>query len=403
MAESDAAITTPAAPVPLAGAAPGRLRPLRVALFTGSYTFIQDGVALTLNRLTAFLLSRGVEVLIFTPLSRRPAFAYVGEVVNTPSMPMPLRPEYRLALRLSAKGRRRLEAFAPDLIHVATPDFPGHAARRAGLRMGAPVVGSYHTRYETYLKHYGFQWLEGPITRMIANFYAGCREVYVPSRSMAEVIAAKGAGDNIHLWTRGVDTDLFNPAKRDEAWRRAQGFEPSDVVITFVGRLVREKRLSTFVDALQGLARAGVAHRVLIVGDGPELGALRKALPGAVFTGFLTGEALARAYASAEIFVFPSDSETFGNVTLEAMASGLPTLCADATGSRSLVDPGVTGFLADPADGPAFQRHIAELIADPKRRAAMGAAARARSLTFSWEETMAGLLARYEALVGAGR
>jgi glycosyltransferase involved in cell wall biosynthesis len=129
---------------------------------------------------------------------------------------------------------------------------------------------------------------------------------------------------------------------------------------------------------------------------------LRKALPGAVFTGFLTGEALARAYASAEIFVFPSDSETFGNVTLEAMASGLPTLCADATGSRSLVDPGVTGFLADPADGPAFQRHIAELIADPRRRAAMGAAARARSLTFSWEETMAGLLARYEALVGAG-
>ena len=167
-------------------------------------------------------------------------------------------------------------------------------------------------------------------------------------------------------------------------------------MILHVSRLVREKRLDTLTAALNKIA---VPHRVVIVGDGPDRGFARAALPHAVFTGFLDKEELAAAYASSDIFVFPSDSESFGNVTLEAMASGLPCVCADATGSRSLVVPGETGFLAPADDADGFARHITALAQDAALRQRMGQAARARSLTFSWDETLARMLGYYRALL----
>ena len=385
-------------PVPRSG-----LRPLRLALVTSSYNYIQDGVALTLNRLVRYLENQGVEVLVFAPIAKQPAFDHAGELSPVPSIPLPLRSEYRLALGLPAAARRRLEAFAPDIIHIAVPDLLGHQALKLGLRLGCPVVASYHTRYETYLRYYGLDLLRDPLTRRLAAFYGACREVYVPSASMAEVLIAGGAGGNVHLWPRGVDTVRFSPAKRRASWRVSHGVGAEDIVVAFVGRLVREKRLATLLDMFHRLRGAGVRHRALVVGDGPERAALESALPEAVFTGLLSGEALADTYACADIFVFPSDTETFGSVTLEAMASGLPTVCADATGSRSLVVPGVTGFLADAADGEAFFEAVATLAADTTLRRRMGAAARTRSLRFSWDETMAGLLTRYDALAAAAR
>jgi glycosyltransferase involved in cell wall biosynthesis len=167
-------------------------------------------------------------------------------------------------------------------------------------------------------------------------------------------------------------------------------------VVAFVGRLVREKRLDTVIQTAARLG--GFPHRLLIVGEGPDRPMLEKALPDAIFTGHLSGDDLAVAYASSDIFLFPSDTETFGSVTLEAMASALPAVCADATGSRSLVEPDVTGYLAPPGDPDTFAARVGALAGDPGLRARMGAAARARSLTFSWEADMAGLLARYEAL-----
>jgi len=379
----------------------GSARPLRVALVTGSYTYIADGVALTLNRLVAYLRSKGVEVLVFTPVTARPAFPHQGEVVPAPSMPLPLRPEYRLSLGLGGEGRRRLEAFDPDLIHIATPDALGHDALAIGRRLGRPVVASYHTRYETYLRFYGLGRLQGVLRRHILRFYQSCREVYAPSPSMIDELTSQGLGDHVRLWARGVDTDRFNPAKRRQAWRTVRGLGAEEVVVAFVGRLVREKRLSTLVDAFARLREAGAPVRPLIVGDGPERASLQSALADGHFTGHLSGDDLPDAYACADIFAFPSDTETFGNVTLEAMASGLPTVCADATGSRSLVDPGVTGFLAPASDGEAFSDAISRLARDRNMRARMGGAARARSLRFSWDETMAGLLSRYEALATA--
>ena len=379
----------------------GRGRPLRVALVTSSYNYIPDGVALTLNRLVGYLESRGVEVLVFAPVAKAPAFAHTGDIVPAPSAPFPFRPEYRLALGLTRRPRERLEAFDPDLIHIAVPDFLGRQALAIGRARGVPVVASYHTRYEAYLKDYGLEFLREGFTAWLRQFYDQVDEVYVPSESMIESLLAEGFSPHLHLWRRGVDVERFDPAKRSATVRAAWGLGESEVAITFVSRLVREKRLDTLVEVADRLAAAGACHRMVIVGEGPSRAGLERRLPGAVFTGFLTGEALAQAYASSDIFLFPSDTESFGNVTLEAMASGLPAVCADATGSRSLVEAGVTGFLAPTGNGEAFFHHVAALVQDGKLRSGMGAAARARALGFSWNETMADLLARYQALLVA--
>lgn len=376
-------------------------RPLRVALVTSSYAYIQDGVALTLNRLVAFLEARGVKVLVFTPTSESPGFAYPGDVVSVASIPMPLRPEYRLALGFPKAARERLAAFGPDIIHIAVPDILGHQALALGVRLGIPVVASYHTRYETYLAHYGMGVMTDFVGDLITAFYRRCREVYVPSESMAEALAMGGGAGQVRLWTRGVDTDRFDPARRSPAWRIDHGIGDDEVVVLFASRLVREKRLATLTDMFERLRAAGVACRALIAGDGPERQALETAMPDALFLGFLTGDALPDAYANADIFVFPSDTETFGSVTLEAMASGLPTLCADATGSRSLVDPGVTGFLEPAESGGAFYERAKTLIEDTDLRRSMGQAARARSLEFTWDAAMEMLLDRYRT-VAAG-
>jgi len=375
-------------------------RPLRVALVTSSYNFIADGVALTLNRLVGYLESRGVEVLVFAPTADTPAFAHQGTLVSVPSLPLPGRPEYRLALGLPGRLKQQLLDFRPDLIHIAVPDLLGHAALALAGHHKIAAVASYHTRYETYLKHYWYlAGLEGPLKAILRRFYGRCREVYVPSDSTREALLADGLKDNFKPWPRGIDTERFSPARRSMQWRDCHGIGADELVVLHVSRLVREKRLDTLTAALHRLA---MPHRVVIVGDGPDRGFAERELPHAIFTGFLNGEDLTAAYASSDIFIFPSDSESFGNVTLEAMASGLPCVVADATGSRSLVVAGETGFLASADDASAFAAHVTALAQDRALRQRMSAAARDRALTFSWEETMARLLGYYRALMGAG-
>lgn len=376
-------------------------RPLRLALIASSYNYIRDGVALTLNRLVAFLEQQGIEVLVFAPVGKTAALEHHGTLVPVPSMALPPRPEYRLAFGLSRQAVKRLEAFRPDIVHIAlAPDPLGFSAMRAARRLGIPVVASCHTRFETYLKHYWYSvWLGGLLKAYLRGAYGACREVYVPSQSMIEALLADGLRDNFKLWPRGVETDRFHPGKRSDAWRDAHDIGRNEFVVAFVSRLVREKELDTLAATLHALEARGIAHRGLIVGDGPERAALEKRLPRAVFTGFLTGGDLATAYASSDVFLFPSETETFGSVTLEAMASGLPCVCADATGSRSLVVHGKTGYLARPRHAETFADHIAALAQDADLRTQMGTAARERSLGFSWDESMARLLGYYEALL----
>ncbi len=375
---------------------PLRVAPLRVALVTSSYNFIADGVALTLNRLVGYLLGQGVEVLVFAPTSGMPAFAHQGTVFPVPSIALPARPEYRLAFGLGGAAKRALLDFQPDIIHIAVPDLLGHAALAFARTHNIPAVASYHTRYETYLRHYWYlAGLEGWLKRRLKAFYGAVREVYVPSDSTRAALLADGLRNNFKPWPRGIDTARFNPGKRSAGWRARHGIGADEIVILHVSRLVREKRLDTLTAALKPLP-----YRKVIVGDGPDRSFAERELPDAMFLGHQSGEDLAVAYASSDLFIFPSDSESFGNVTLEAMASGLPCVCANATGSSSLVVDGETGFLADASDAAAFARHLSRLATDATLRARMGSAARARAQTFSWEETLGRMLGYYRALTG---
>lgn len=372
----------------------------RIALFTGNYHHIADGVSLTLNRLVRHLEGQGDRVLIFAPTVENPPMEHAGTLVGVPSIPMPGRPEYRLTTAFPVEVREQLEAFRPDLVHLATPDLLGYKALRWAEAHGVPVVASYHTHFPSYLQYYKLDWLEGTLWRSARWFYNRCRQVYVPSRSMAEGLRAHGITADLKLWARGVETDRFSPARRSAVWRAAQGFGPNEPVVAFVGRLVWEKAPDVFADVVEGLRVRDLAHRSLIVGDGPAREALEERLTETAFTGHLTGLDLATAYASADAFLFPSDTETFGNVTLEAMASGLPTVCADATGSRGLVVPGVTGYLCPPGDSAAFLDATAELLTDAARRAEMGTAARREAETYSWPAILGRLSGYYDEVLG---
>lgn len=375
--------------------------PLRVALVASSYNYIRDGVALTLNRLVSYLERHGAEVLVFAPVGKVPALDHVGTLVPVPSFALPPRPEYRFAFGLPPATVKKLRDFKPDLIHIAlAPDLLGYSALRTARRLGIPVVASCHTRFETYLKHYWYTAaFEGPLKAYMRHAYSQCREIYVPSQSMVDILKTDGVRKDLKLWPRGVDTEQFHPGKRSQAWRALYGIGADEFVIAFVSRLVREKELDTVVATFRHLSSRGVAHRALIVGDGPERATLESRVPHAVFTGFLTGEALAQAYASSDAFLFPSETETFGNVTLEAMASGLPCVCADASGSRSLVEHERTGFLVKPRRADLFADRLASLAKDAALKTRLGEAARRRALGFSWDETMARLVGYYRSLV----
>ena len=369
---------------------------LRVALFTGNYNYIKDGVALTLNRLVAHLEKRGIPVLIFAPTGPMPAFQSVGELIPVPSVPIPTRGEYRVALGLPKQARQKLADFKPSLFHIAVPDILGYQALKLAEHWHVPVVSSYHTRYDTYLKFYGLSGFEKIGKNYLRKFYARCRMVYPPSQSMADILRAEGLAQNVEVWTRGIDATLFSPVRRSLEWRRSFGIADDEPVISYVGRLVKEKNTGLLADIYKELTRRGLRFRAMLVGNGPEEKSLRAALPQAVFAGFLHGDDLARAYASSDIFLFPSESETFGNVTLEAMASGLPAVCADASGSRSLVAEGETGYCVSASLGAAaFADKIEGLLRDPARRARFGEAARKRALTYDWETIMDGLIASY--------
>lgn len=370
----------------------------RVALFTGAYDHIRDGVSLTLNRLVAYLEAQGVDVLVFAPTVREPALRHAGRRVVVPSVPAPGRPEYRVSLGFPPRARRELAAFRPTLVHIATPDLLGLAALRVARRQRIPVVASYHTHFASYLDYYRLARLEDALWRYLRWFYGQCAHVYVPTESMADVLRSHGIRGNLRLWPRGVDTALFSPARRSDAWRAAVGATPAEVIVTFVSRIVAEKGIDVFAAVVEGLEARGIAHRSVVVGDGPERAALQARLRNAHFTGTLQGEALATAYASSDVFVFPSDTETFGNVTLEAMASGVPTVCADATGSGSLVRHGETGFLAPPRRADAFLEHVARLCDDADLRARMGAAARRAAQDYDWPLVLGRLLSAYREL-----
>ena len=374
-----------------------RLRPSvpkRVALFTGAYNHIADGVSLTLNRLVDYLEGQGVEVRVFAPTVDDPPIDHAGTLVPVSSVALPGRSEYRFTLGITPSVREELEAFDPTLYHIATPDLLGRHALSIAQESGTPVVASYHTHFSSYLKYYHLDLFESALWSYLRRFYEQCEQVYVPSTAMAEILKEHGITEGLRLWERGVNTDRFTPERRSLDWRRAHGIKDNEIVVSFVSRLVWEKGLDVYADVIQKLEQQGVPHRSMVVGDGPAREELEERLPNTVFTGFLEGEELSRAYASSDVFLFPSDTETFGNVTLEAMASGLPTICANAVGSRDLVKHESTGLLCPPDDTEAFAEATRRLVLDTELRERMGSAAHDRAQDYTWD-TILGRMNEY--------
>ena len=372
---------------------------LRIALFSGNYNYVRDGANQSLNRLVGFLLRQGAQVRVYSPTVEHPAFPPTGDLVSVPSVPIPGRTEYRLAVRLPDRVRQDIAAFAPNIFHVAAPDIVAHRAVTLARKNGIPVVSSVHTRFDTYLQYYNLKWLEPVARAIMRRYYRRCDAIVVPSESMAAIMRAQRMNRNISIWARGVDRGQFNPERRSLEWRRAHGIGDNEMVVSFLGRLVLEKGLDVFSDAIDAARARQVPLKVVIIGDGPARDYFIQRLPDAVFTGQLTGEELATALASTDVFLNPSVTETFGNVTLEAMACGLPVMAAAASGTTSLVQDGVTGRLAEPGDIDAMASELADYQRDPALRAKHGAAGLEFAKTMDWDEINAAVMHVYERVI----
>jgi phosphatidylinositol alpha 1,6-mannosyltransferase len=382
----------------------GKAAGLRIALFSGNYNMVRDGANKALNRLVRYLLDNGAEVRIYSPTIPNPAFEPAGELVSVPSLPIPGRPEYRFATRLPKRVKDDIRDFKPDIIHVSAPDLLANKAQKIARKLDVPVIASLHTLFETYLDYYGLGFFRPMGERYLARFYRRCDYVLAPNEVLAEQMRRKtGMGDHVRIWSRGVDHNFWSPEHRSTEWRRAQGYADDEPVILFFGRLVKEKGLDVFEGVINRLREKGHQVRPLIVGAGPAGDDLAARLGDAVFTGHVEGRALATAVASADILVNPSVTEAFGNVNLEAMASGVALVSAGAPAARALVRHGETGLLIPASDVEAYVVAVEQLIADPVRRRALTAAATEASKAYRWTTILDRVIDTYRIAVAEGR
>lgn len=358
---------------------------LRIALFSGNYNMTVDGANKALNRLVGYLLSKGAAVRVYSPTVANPDFEPTGDLVSVPSMAIPNRPEYRIPLTFSSRVREDITEFAPNILHISSPDRVSRQAAAWARRRRIPVACSVHTRFETYFRYYNLSFLEPVIVAWLRKLYRKCDALIAPSESFAQVLRQQRMNYDIGIWTRGVERDVFNPGRRDLTWRRSWGIADDAPAIAFLGRLVMEKGLDVFADAIDQLGRRGVPHEVVVIGEGPAGDWFESRLPRAKFVGFQGGENLARALASCDMLFNPSVTETFGNVTLEAMACGLPVVAARATGSASIVKHGQTGYLVTPGSITSFADDLENYCRNSALRAAHGAAALQESATYQWD------------------
>lgn len=366
-------------------------------MFCGNYNYVREGANQALNRLVKHLEERvGAEVRVYSPITATPAFEPEGTLVPIPSVTLPFRTEFQLALGLPKSIREEVKAFEPHIVHVSTPDILNSRALTFARELGAPVVASLHTSFETYPAYYGFGFLRPMVERHLDRFYGRSDHVLVPTPAIAQEMARKLGAKRVSIWGRGVDADLFSPSRRSLEWRAAMGIAEHEIAVLFFGRLVLEKGIDSYVTTVRALSERGLPVRPVLVGEGPARPRIEQSLPDAILTGHLAGDQLAIAVASSDTLLHPSVTETFGNVLLEAMASGLPIVAARHSSSENLIEHGRSGLLVS-ADG--FLDATAGLATDPARRAALGAAARDASLRWRWDEILDGVLAAYAAVL----
>lgn len=368
---------------------------LRIALFSGNYNYVRDGSNQALNRLVGYLLRQGAQVRVYSPTVAEPAFPPTGDLVSVPSVAAPGRKEYRLPVALTRRVRRDLAEFDPNIVHIASPDAVAHRAVTWARRRNMPAVASVHTRFETYLAYYHLEALEPYVRAVLRRLYRRCDALLVPAESTAAVLRAQRMNRNIAIWARGVDRNQFNPERRDMEWRRSLGIADDELAVAFLGRVVMEKGLDVFADTADELTRRGVRHKVIVIGEGPARPWFEERLPSGIFLGHQEGADLARDLASADVLLNPSITETFGNVTLEAMACKLPVIAAEATGATSLIRDGENGVLVDAGDIGGFADALQAYAEDPTLRERHGAAGLAFAETQDWDRINSAVIRTY--------
>ncbi len=377
---------------------------VRIALFSEVYWPMVSGVGVTLLRLTEALQARGHAVRVYSatyPLP--PGTAERPEVHRSPSVPLFLYPDVQWAFPRLREVVEDLAGFRPDVVHVATEFSLGIAGLKAARQLGLPVIASAHTDYDQYAARYGVTWALRAGWHYLRWFYGQAHRVLCPSRFYEDHLHVRGVR-HTGIWSRGVDPEWFDPRFRSRSYRARFGLEPGDLLVTYIGRLAREKNLELLLRAWERLAPVRGSAQLVLVGRGPlEEPIRRRELPGVHVPGLLQGRELSAAYASADVFTFPSPTETFGNSLLEAMGSGLPSLVAAAGGVLEFAAHGRNAWLVAPNSVTAIEEGLRRLMQDTalRRRLADGALRTARER--AWGEVYDCLLEDYRDAVRAAR
>lgn len=381
----------------------GQFGAMRVGLVTETWPPEINGVAHTLHHMSEGLLGRGHSVHLVRPRQHR-ADRPNGEITGLseqvlPGLPIP---GYKgLHFGLPARGaiQKAWASTKPDVVYLATEGPLGHSALAAARSLGVPVVSGFHTNFHSYSRYYRLGFLEPAVAGLLRRFHNRTDCTLVPTENLRAELTGQGFR-NCAVLARGVNTRLFDPARRDPDLRQSWGVEGDAPVVLYVGRLAAEKNLGLAVEAFRALQSKCPAARFVLVGDGPLAAELKRQHPDFVFCGMRTGEDLARHYASGDVFLFPSTSETFGNVVLEAMASGLAIVAYDYAAAREHLRDGRSAALAHLDDAHGFVARARALVEDPERIRVLGAAARERALSVDWDhiyDTLESLLQAHAA------
>lgn len=360
---------------------------LRIAIVTETYPPEVNGVAMTLGRLVEGLQARNHRIQLIRPKQ------HAADVPQpTPTLtehlqrgiPLPRYEGLKMGLPAKAALTRLWTVQRPDVVQIATEGPLGWSALAAANKLKLPVASDFHTNFHSYSNHYGMGLLRRAIVAYLRKFHNKSDVTLVPTEGVRRELVASGY-QNIEIIGRGVDTRLFNPERRDPALRAQWGVSENDTVALYVGRLAAEKNLGLVFEAFDALVEREPGAKLVLVGDGPERASWQARRPDAVFCGTQVGEALAAHYASGDVFLFPSLTETWGNVTIEAMASGLAVVAYDCAAAEEVIRHGETGLKARPDDAAGFRKLAASLAGDATRQKQLGSAAVARAGQLSWD------------------
>lgn len=358
---------------------------MKIVIFTDTFSPQINGVTKNLDRLLNYFSANGIEYLVFAP-ETEPRIENIHEknVVRMRSLNFFLYPELKFSLPNYLKIKSKLSEFNADLFHLITPFNIGLTGLYAARQTDTPIVASYHTNFDQYLDYYNINFLEKAAWKYLRWFHDQALRNYCPSEETKKELAKRDF-INLDIWGRGIDAELFSPKHRDQEFIKNYGLEDK-ISLLYVGRLAREKNLSLLIESLKRLNQKYKKKiELIITGDGPELKRLKKEVPdNVIFTGFKSGLKLSRIYASADIFAFPSVTETYGNVVIEAMASGLPVVAVMAGGVKENLINKYNGLAAEKNDIDEFTAKLEELIVNDKLRKSLGHNARQFALEQSW-------------------